>query len=95
MSWEDPLRKLAASVQHPAPESVASIELSSILEDSDSWYEKRAVVLNMLQEHYMPSGPQDDTIAVLRTFVQKLPKRGQLALMSEILLFKDDAVKLR
>ncbi len=46
-------------------------------------------------ERLIPSGTQDDTPKVLRTFVMKLLENGQLALMSEILLFKNDAAKLQ
>ncbi|KAL7627193.1 hypothetical protein AAE478_003969 [Parahypoxylon ruwenzoriense] len=95
MDWEDPLRNLPASAPHPAPESVATSEVSSILEDSNYWYESRSAVLKILEDHYVPNGPEDDTPKVLRTFVMKLPKGGQLALMSEIRLFKDDPAKLR
>ncbi|KAK1770066.1 hypothetical protein QBC33DRAFT_617379, partial [Phialemonium atrogriseum] len=95
MDWKDPLRKLPTIAPHPAPESVASSELSSILEDSNRWYDSRTAVLKILEDRYVPNGPKDDTPKVLRTFVMKLPKGGQLALMSEILLLKDDSTKLR
>ncbi len=95
MDWENPLRNLPACAPHPAPESVVSSKLSSILEDSNHWYDSRSAVLKTLEDHYVPNSPEDDTLKVLRTFVMKLPKRGQLALMSEIRLFKDNPAKLR
>ena len=95
MDWKDPLRKLPGIAPHPAPESVASSELSSIQEDSNRWYDSRTAVLKILEDRYVPNGPKDDTPKILRTFVMKLPKGGQLALMSEILLLKGESTKLR
>ncbi|KAI2626518.1 hypothetical protein GGR54DRAFT_637090 [Hypoxylon sp. NC1633] len=95
MDWTDPLRKLAPSVAHPSPESVTSSELSSVFGDNDRWYETRNTLLKALDDGYTPNGPEDDTTEVLRTFVMKLPKDGQLALMSEIYHLKDDGARLR
>ncbi|KAK3940786.1 hypothetical protein QBC46DRAFT_312764 [Diplogelasinospora grovesii] len=97
MDWTDPLRKLAPSVSHPAPESVASSELSSVFadHDDDRWYKTCDVLLKTMKDDYIPNSSQDDTPKVLHTFLMKLPKDGQLALMSEIQLLKNDAARLR
>lgn len=95
MDWEDPLRKLSAPRPHPAPESVASSKLSAILADSNRWFKCRTEVLEELDDRFIPNGPKDDTPRVLRTFAVKLPKRGQLALLSEIDLLRDNSPKLR
>lgn len=52
-------------------------------------------MLEILKDCYVANSPEDDTYKVLRTFVTKLPKRGQLALMSEIKHLKDNSPKLR
>ncbi|OAA55875.1 hypothetical protein SPI_08082 [Niveomyces insectorum RCEF 264] len=93
--FRDPLTSLPQCASYPAPESHASSELSSILDDPDEWYERRAAVLRLLHEDYVPHGPGDDTVKVLETFVVKLPKGGQLAIMSEIISLRDDQAKLR
>ncbi|KAK0718649.1 hypothetical protein B0T26DRAFT_831204 [Lasiosphaeria miniovina] len=95
MDFEDPLRKFPAITPHPAPDSVASSELSSLLEESDRWYDTRTTVLKILENRYIPNGPDDGTPKVLRAFVMKLLKGGQLALVSETRLLQDDSAKLR
>ena len=95
MDWQDPLRNFAPRVTHPAPESVASSELSSVFGSDEEWYETRTVLLQTLKNDYKPNGPKDDTAKVLRTFAMKLPKEGQLALVSEIHLLQGDSAKLR
>ncbi len=95
MSWTNPLRNLAPTIPHPAPNSIVSSELSSVLEDSDDWYQSRTRVLKVLEERFTARDAEDDTAKVLGTFVMKLPKMGQLILMSEILRFQDDAPTLR
>ncbi|KAK0710148.1 hypothetical protein B0T26DRAFT_724201 [Lasiosphaeria miniovina] len=95
MEWIDPLRNMSLGVSHPAPESVASSELSSVFNNDEEWYDARNSLVDTLKHRYTPNGPEDDTFTVLRVFVMKLPKDGQLALMSEIYDLMDDPPKLR
>src|SRR5437773_9301618 len=96
MSWSDPLRHLGNIPPHPAPTSLSDInsELSSTPPDTERWFEFRDDAVKVL-DLYAPNGPDDDTAKVLNVFIMKLPKEGQLALMSEILLLRNDGAKLR
>ncbi len=89
------LRMLAPIGSHPAPESTISSALSSALSDPGKWYDCRRSTLASLDESYVPNGPRDDTAKVLRAFLMKLPKEGQLVLASEITELCHDSIKLR
>ncbi len=86
---------LAPIGSHPAPESTISSSLSSAISDPDKWYDCRRSTLASLDELYVPNSPKDDTAKVLRAFLMKLPKEGQLVLASEIVELRHDDVKLR
>ncbi len=94
MNWNDPLRHLEIRTPHPAPRSEASSELSSCLEDSDRFLDHHRIVGEKLRD-YVPRDANDDTAQVLRAFLGKLPKAGQLALMAEIYHLSDDPSQLR
>ncbi len=94
MDFSDPLRYLGPISPHPAPDSPVDSVLSSAISDPDTWRDRHNEASIVLRD-YIPTTPQGDTAKVLETFLTELPKEGQLALMSEILLFKDDGKKLR
>ncbi len=94
MAFSDPLRSLGPISPHPAPDSVTGSDLSSALSDPETWSDAQDSVRIVLSS-YIPKTPNDDTAKVLRAFVAKLPKDGQLALMNEILFFQGDGKKLR
>ncbi|KAL7944799.1 hypothetical protein V8C42DRAFT_325949 [Trichoderma barbatum] len=86
-SWTNPLAGLAILTDHPAR---LSEELSSALSDPNEFETARQRATNLIQE-YRPVSPRDDTAAVLRIFLAKLPNEGQTALISDIITSKDHA----
>lgn len=94
LPWKDPIGNLPACRPYPFPASVASTDLSSALTDPDSWFEHKAGALSILQL-YSAQNEEDDTVKILKAFLAKLPKRGQLALAGDIYLGQDQPAKLR
>ncbi|KAG7078647.1 HNH nuclease, partial [Colletotrichum scovillei] len=74
--------------------SVIDSQLTLASSDPEHWAKKHYEVLEMLT-NYTPLGTQDDTTQVLRLFADKLPLRGQLVLLSEIMCYRHSPVQLR
>lgn len=74
--------------------SVIDSQLTSASSDPEHWAKKHCEVLEMLAD-YTPLGTQDDTTQVLRLFADKLPVRGQVVLLSEIMRYSYNPVQLR
>ncbi|KAJ4864400.1 hypothetical protein T069G_00930 [Trichoderma breve] len=79
--WTDPLQALALITENPAR---LSEELSSALSNPDE-FETARQRAKTLVEDYQRVSPSDDTAPVLRLFLEKLPKEGQTALISDII----------
>ncbi|KAK1640502.1 hypothetical protein BDP81DRAFT_403904 [Colletotrichum phormii] len=74
-------------------EAIINGQLASALLDTEQ-ANLHCGVLETLAD-YTPLGVQDDTPKVLRLFVDKLPAKGQLVLLSEIMRYKNNPAKLR
>ncbi|KAH0525236.1 hypothetical protein TsFJ059_007628 [Trichoderma semiorbis] len=79
--WTNPLQALALITENPAR---LSEELSSALSDPNE-FETARQRAKTLVEDYQRVSPSDDTAPVLRLFLEKLPKQGQTALISDII----------
>ncbi|KAL0776878.1 hypothetical protein CaCOL14_006396 [Colletotrichum acutatum] len=85
-------------VDHPDGDgdanSVINNQLTLVSSDPEHWAESHCEVSEMLAD-YNPVGVKDDTPQVLRLFADKLPLRGQLVLLSEIMRYRHNPVQLR
>ncbi|OTA04343.1 hypothetical protein A9Z42_0049220 [Trichoderma parareesei] len=81
--FRNPLKQLAFVTENPARNSPVSDELSSAWSDPESQATYREEALGILAS-YQPRGPKDDTAAILRIFLERLPQEGQMALVSDI-----------
>jgi hypothetical protein len=89
--WADPLRVLGPLTRNP---SSITDDVSSILSDPkglDNAFEQ----VDKLLDLYRPVADDDKTVDFLRVFLNRLPKEGQAALLSDILDIGRDDEKLR
>jgi hypothetical protein len=89
----NPLRTLGPITEHPSPtSSVSSGYLSSVLSNLEEYEDLRMKVDKRL-DLYKPV-EDDDTTDFLRIVSSRLPKKGNINLMYDIISLKDDS-KLR
>ncbi|KAL7789845.1 hypothetical protein V8C37DRAFT_385905 [Trichoderma ceciliae] len=95
-SWPNPLQALALVTDNPARALSEDLSeaLSSALTDPQGFETARQRAKKLI-EAYQPVSPSDDTAAVLDIFLAKLPKEGQTALISDIIISEKDLRLLR
>ncbi len=91
----DALRRLAPIRPHPGPATAVNWLLSVDFADRDTWESVCIDIGRRLDRRYVADGSGDDTVEILCAFLAKLPREGQLVLMSEITEFKYNSAKLR
>jgi hypothetical protein len=67
----------------PTPISILNSNLSSVLDDVEQYLAFKDKAMRVLTS-YTPANSNDDTAPVLRIFLDKLPKDGQMVLSIEI-----------